>query len=55
MRKLYKIIRNYKRVLKLVDLIRLAYKDKKVTGKEAEEVLDEAIEMLVSMGLIDAE
>jgi len=54
MKKIWKILSNYKRVIKLINLIKDAYEDKKVTGAEAEAVLAEAVATLVEMGVIDA-
>ena len=54
MRKFWRILSNWKRVVKLVGLIKNAAEDKKVTGEEAEAVLKEAIAMLVEMGVISA-
>lgn len=53
MKKFWKILSNWKRVVKLIKLIKGAYEDKKVTGAEAEAVLDEAIATLVDMGIIE--
>jgi hypothetical protein len=55
MSKFWKILSNWKRVVKLVDLIKAAYEDKKITGVEAELVLKEAIATLVEMGVIEKE
>ena len=55
MKKFWKILSNWKRVVSLIDLVKKAAEDKKVTGAEAEAVVDEAIKMLVEMGVIDAE
>jgi hypothetical protein len=55
MKKFWKILSNWKRIVALIDLIKDAAEDKKVTGAEAEAVLDEAIDMLVEMEIIDAE
>ena len=55
MKKLWKIISNWRRVAKLIEIIKVAAKDKKVTGAEAEAVLDEAIDMLVEMEILDKE
>ena len=55
MSKFFKILTHYKRVMKLIQLIKDAYADKKVTGVEAEAVLNEAIATLVEMGIIDKE
>ena len=55
MSKFWKILSNWKRVVKLIQLIKDAYEDKKITGAEAEAVLDEAILSLVEMGVIDKE
>ncbi len=55
MKKFWKILSNWKRIVKLIDLIKTAAEDKKVTGAEAEAVVDEAIAMLVEMEVIDAE
>lgn len=55
MSKFWKILTHWKRVVKLIQLIKDAYEDKKVTGAEAEAVLEEAIGTLVEMGVLDAE
>ncbi len=51
----WKILSNWRRVINLINLIKAAYEDKKITGTEAEAVLDEAIETLVKMGVIERE
>ena len=53
MKKFLKILLQYKKVLALIELIKLAYADKKITGPEAKKVLAEAIDMLVAMKLLD--
>ena len=55
MGKLWSVLRHYKRVVALIGLIKEAYEDKKITGTEAEEVLAEAIDTLVEMGIIAKE
>ena len=55
MSKFFKILTHWRRVVKLIELIKAAYADKKVTGAEAEAVLDEAIDTLVEMGVIEKE
>ena len=55
MSKFFKILKNWKKVVALIDLVKKAYADKKVTGAEAEAVLDETITILVDMGIIDKE
>jgi hypothetical protein len=55
MKKFWKILSNWKRVVKLIDLIKDAYEDKKITGVEAEAVLDETIAVLVEMDVIEKE
>jgi len=55
MSKFFKILKHWKRVVTLIELIKDAAKDKKVTGAEAESVLGEAIDVLVVMGVIDKE
>ena len=52
MKKFWKILSNWKLVVKLIDLIKDAYADKEVTESEAEEVLSEAVSMLIEMGVI---
>ncbi len=55
MGKLWKILTQWRRVTSLIKLIEDAYKDKKITGAEAEKVVNQAIETLVEMGIIDKE
>ena len=55
MSKFFKILKHWKRVVKLIDLVKSAYEDKKVTGAEAEAVLGETIDVLVDMGIIEKE
>jgi len=53
MKRFWKVLSNWKRVVKLIDLIKQAYADKKITGTEAEAVLREAIDTLVEMGVME--
>ena len=55
MKKFWKIVSNWRKIVTLISLIKTAAEDKKVTGVEAEEVVGKAIEMLVEMDIIDAE
>jgi predicted metal-binding transcription factor (methanogenesis marker protein 9) len=52
-KKFFKILLQYKKVIALINLIKEAYKDKKITGDEAEKVLKEAIDMLVAMKILE--
>lgn len=53
--KILKILTNLKRVMALIGLIKSAYEDKKVTEEEAKQVLDEAVDILVDMGVVKRE
>lgn len=55
MSKLWKIVRNWRKVAGLIEVIKVAAKDRKVTGLEAEAVVKEAVSILVEMEIIDAE
>ena len=55
MKQFWKILSNWKRIVKLINLIKKAYEDKKITGAEAEAVLKEAIATLVEMDVIEKE
>ena len=53
--KRWTILKHWKSVIRLIDLIKDAYKDRKITGQEAELVVAQAIETLVEMKIIDRE
>ena len=55
MKYIWKIVTNFGKIGKLIDLIKKAFEDKKLTGAEAEQVLDDLIALLVEIGVIEKE
>lgn len=53
MKMFFKILGNWRKIAGIVELVKQAVADKKVTGTEAEGVLDEVIKLLVEIGVIE--
>lgn len=51
----WKILTNWRKIVAIIELVKDAVADKKVTGAEAEKVLDEIIALLVEIGVIEKE
>ena len=49
----WKILTNWRKIANIVTMVKEAVADKKVTGTEAEGVLDEIIKVLVEIGVIE--
>jgi len=51
----WKIVMNWRKIAKLVELVRASYADKNLTKSELEIITSEILTLLVDLGLVDKE